>query len=645
MQEVTVRGRTSPREPWRRDLAAADLARMAGTRGDPLLAVQNLPGVGRTPFGLGAFVLRGSDPEDTLVTLESQPIGLAFHLYGLATTLASELVDRVEVLPGNFSARYGRVSGGVVNVVMRAPARDRVRASADLDVLDAGAFASVPLGRRASIAFGARRSWLDGALAVFAPSQAGQSFVRLPRYWDWQVAFDADPSARDAVRLVGSGSDDALGLRLSEPNAEDPSLRGDLSSRTAFHGLQGRWLRRIGARVTHLVAPSVGYQRTVANAGPAVHYDIATLTVGLRDELEFRPNARLRGTLGLDLQMGTTEVALRAPPLSQNGITDPQGATELVSHRGAWHFVNPGLFAELVIDASAALRLVAGLRVDHFSRFGITTVDPRVTATVRLDRRLSARFGLGLYATPPRGYFVLPGFGNPDLGNERWTHVAAGFVMEIVSGVLELTGDAFYKLGHDVVAPSTARVDRGAGLEPLRFANTGEAESIGGEWMLRLHPSRRLPLFGWLAYTHQRVLRRDLPGLPRYPSTWDQPHLLTVLLGASLGRGWELGFRVRSTSGLTEPRVTGALYDTNRDVSLSRVDPADPGRLPAYWALDLRVSKRFRAGPLNLEAVLEVLNATNRSNAESRIYAWDRRSNIFVTGLPIVPSLGLRGSY
>jgi hypothetical protein len=644
IQEATVRGRASPREPWRRDLDAADLQRMAGTRGDALLAVQNLPGVGRPPFGLGAFVLRGSDPEDSLVTLESQPIGLPFHLYGLATTLATDLIDRVEVLPGNFSARWGRAAGGVVNVVLRAPRRDRVRLVADVDVIDAGVFASVPLGRRAAVALGARRSYLDGLAALFTPAAQRQSFVRLPRYWDWQVALDADVSPRDAVRVVGSGSDDALVLNFAEPDPNDPSLYGEAGSVTRFHGVQGRWLHRFGPSTSHTLAPALGWNHALVSAGSAVRYDITTTTFALRDEVDARLGRHARITAGLDLQAGSTAVALRAPPLSTNGITDPVGATGTVALRDTWSFLNPAGFVEVALDPTARVRLLAGIRFDYFSRFDRATVDPRVSLTARLHPRLTLRAGLGTYSTPPRGYAVLRGFGNPDLTPERWLHAALGAVWEPVSGLLEASADVFVKQGDDVVSPSTRVVQEADGLRPLRYENRGDARVTGVELFARLRPGR-WPVFAQLAYTWQRALRRDGVEAPWYPSAWDQPHLVTALAGVALPRRWELGLRVRATSGLPEPRVTGALYDSDHDVALTRATPWDPARLPATFALDLRAAKRFRWGPVAMQLVVEVLNATHYTNVESRVYAWDRRTSVPVTGMPIVPSLGLRGEY
>lgn len=642
--EATVRRATPSREQFRRELVADDLRRMPGTRGDALLAVQNLPGVGRPPFGLGAFILRGSDPEDSLVTLEGQPFSSAFHLYGLATTLATDFIDRIELLPGNFSARYGRAAGGVVEITLRAPPRDRPRVSVDVDLLDAGVSASIPLGRRASLAAGVRRSYVDAILALVSPDTGGSSFSRLPRYWDWQLALDADLSPRDSLRVVGSGTDDVLGINFSEPDPNDPTLRGEAASEAGWHGVQLRWRHRASDRVSHTLSLAGWTQATTVTAGVDVRYEVETFALSLRDELDLRVSRALRVYAGVDVITGTTRADVRAPPLSSSGITDPTGATGTVRYADAYAYVNPAGYVEAELTPWPSLRVLAGVRVDHFSRFDATRVDPRMALTARIHPRVDLRAGLGSYSTPPRGYFVIPGFGNPALQPERWLHAGAGFRVEVVERVLEVTGDAFYKRGFGTVAPSNEVVTRDGVREAERFSNRGEAEVIGAEFLIRLRP-RGIPLLGWLSYTHQRALRRDAPALPWYESPWDQPHLLTAVLGAVLPRGWEVGARGRWSSGLTEPRVIGALYDADHDVSLTRVAPYDPARLPDFFALDLRVSKRFRWGPVRFEAILEVLNVTNNVNVESRVYSHDRRTSVPVTGLPILPLLGLRGEY
>lgn len=639
--EATVRSRARAREVHRRELDTAEMQRMPGTRGDALLAVQNLPGVGRPSFGLGAFILRASDPEDSLVTLESQPFGLPFHFYGLATTLATDLIDRIEVLPGNFSARWGRAAGGVVNVTLRPPARDRVHVVADVDLIDAGAYASVPIGRRSALAVGVRRSYVDAWLGLV---DLGAGFTQLPRYWDYQAVYDADPTSADNIRLIVSGSDDALGLSFDAPDANDPNLRGASGSAVSFHGAQARWRHRWSNRAQHSLSFAASTQDSDVSTGGTIRYLITNRQLSLRDELEVRLGRWARLFMGVDVILGETEASLAAPPLSADGITDPTGATGLARYDGTRGFFNPAGHAEVELDDQRRWRALLGVRVDHFSRADAYTLDPRVSGLWRAHPRLGVRGAFGSYSTIPRGYRVIPGFGNPDLGPERWWHGTVGMQLDVVPGALELTADAFVKWGDDVAAPTARTVIRDGVETPERFANVGAARVVGGEWWLRLRAGR-LPLYGWLSYTYQRAERRDAVGLSWRPSAWDQPHLLSFILGAALPRGWEVGARLRWASGLPEPVVTGALVDSDHDVALTWVDPRRDGRLPDTWSLDVRVAKRFRWGPLRMQFIAEVLNTTNQANAESRLYAWDRRRSSYVTGLPITPSVGLRAEY
>ncbi|MFO0610440.1 MAG: TonB-dependent receptor [Polyangiales bacterium] len=639
-QQATVRARSPSRETFRREVVVEDLRRMPGARGDALLAVQNLPGVGRTAFGQGAFPVRGSDPEDSIVTLESHPIALPFHLYGLATTVATDLVERIEFMPGNFSARWGRAAGGVVNVTLRAPARDRPRVSADVDVIDAGVAASVPIGRRVTVSAGLRRSYIDGLFALFAPDAAGASFTSLPRYWDWQLAVDADLGPRDQVRVLGAGSDDSLGLVIPSPSPEYPAATVSYGSSLAYHGAQARWRHRFAPGVEHTLSPALSFTASSVALGPDVRYEISTVTGSFRDELDARLSARARLYVGLDVQAGRSTTAITAPPLSANGIDDAPVRSRLVRDEATRDFVNPAAYAELALDPTPSLHLLAGVRVDGFSRRWEWSVDPRATARWQVHPRVALRAGFGQYTTTPRGYAVLPNFGNPSLRLERWLHATAGAQAWVVEGAFEVTVDGFAKWADGVAAPSSAVVD-GA---PERFANTGSARVYGAEVLARVRPGR-LPLFAWLAYTVQRAERRDVASGPWYASEWDQTHLVTAMLGAVLPHGWEVGVRARYTTGTPTPNVTGGLYDSDHDTTYTYVAVDAPTRLPDFFAMDARVAKRFRWGPVALQAVLEVLNVTNHVNVESRVYSFDRRSSIPVQGLPILPSVGLRGEY
>ncbi len=642
---VVVYGRAPSREIVRREFNAEEIQRIPGVRGDALLAVQNLPGVARPPFGIGQFIVRSSPPEDSLVTLEGQPILLPFHFGGFASTIATDLIERIEFLPGNFSTRYGRVAGGVINVTLRAPPRDRFHMAADFDLIDLGAYASVPLGRRASVAFGFRRSIVDLIMPFFFGSNDATSFRQFPFYLDYQLALDWDAGPRDSIRFIVSGNDDQLIARFRDPNANDPNLRGDLGTHLGFHGGQVRWRHRFSPEVTHTFAPAFGYSLVHGQLGPEVRFDFISYVVSFRDELELHPSRNTRVFLGTDTQFGFVDNDVRAPPLPVNGIADPIDPSTVVSYRDQRWFANPAAYLEAEIDATRAVRILAGVRVDHFGLLRSTSINPRSMVRIALGDRVVARVGFGLYSTPPRGYSIVPGFGNPALEPENWQHYTAGLVYELIPGAVEFDTDVFVKIGDHVVAPSSRTIERNGVPVLERFANTGLGRVIGGEWMLRIRPGRASPLYALISYTHQRAIRSVCASCAWTTYQFDQPHILSATIGAILPHGWEVGARVRYTSGAVEPRVTGGLFDADHDVSLTVTDPLSLGRLPPYFALDLRISKRFQLGPLRAQVILEVLNTTNNANAESRIYSYDRRNSQLVLGLPILPSLGIRAEY
>jgi len=105
-----------PREVTRRVIRREELTQVPGTRGDALRAVEILPGVGRPPFGTGQIIVRGSAPSDSEVFLEGIPLPLLYHFGGLTSVYNSRLLEQIEFVPGNFSTRYGRRIGGIIEV-------------------------------------------------------------------------------------------------------------------------------------------------------------------------------------------------------------------------------------------------------------------------------------------------------------------------------------------------------------------------------------------------------------------------------------------------------------------------------------------------------------------------------------------------
>ena len=89
--------------------------------------------------------------------------------------------------------------------------------------------------------------------------------------------------------------------------------------------------------------------------------------------------------------------------------------------------------------------------------------------------------------------------------------------------------------------------------------------------------------------------------------------------------------------------VLGAFYDSDQDLFLPINGEVNSERLPSHHQLDLRVDHFWRFEDWTLSAFLDVSNAYLNAKVEQYQYNFDYSQRAEIAGLPIVPSIGLRG--
>ena len=84
--QTIVRGRKAKREVTRRVIERDDVLKVAGTQGDAIRVIENLPGTARDSGGGGGPangpVLRGSNPGDSKIYIEGHEIPILYHFGG-----------------------------------------------------------------------------------------------------------------------------------------------------------------------------------------------------------------------------------------------------------------------------------------------------------------------------------------------------------------------------------------------------------------------------------------------------------------------------------------------------------------------------------------------------------------------------------
>jgi len=630
---ATARIEAPPREVTKRSLERTELAKIAGTRGDPIRAVELLPGVGRPPVGGGLPVLRGANPYDTQVSLEGAPVPLLFHLGGLTSFVHSRVVDTVDLYPSNFSVRYGRKVGGVIEVRLRDPKTDGLHGIADVSMLDSSLLVETPVGEKVSFLAAVRRSNIDAVLNS-AQNTVDLAITAAPVYWDYQAIVAYQPTDADRLRLVSYGSSDRLAVVLANPADAEPAFRGALDTSSVFHRVQLGYRHRFGGGSEQNTEITYGRTFDRGRFGPLGRYDLTLDTLQGRSEWVGVVSPAVRIVGGVDLladHYSGSFAGLSPRPDEGEEITALSAEKHATLEASQWVSM-PGAYLEAGLRPMPSLLVSPGVRADYNDLLEEAAVDPRLSMRFDATERTAVKAGIGRFSQSPDVRHVVEPVGNPSLGMPHALHASAG-VEQKVTDALSISAEAFAKWIDGVVA-------RTPGGRPPFFENSQQGRVFGGELLVRVRPRGRF--FGFLSYTLMRSERRD-PGQAWRLFERDQPHIVNAVAVYRLGRGWEAGASVRYTSGTPYTPVIGSTYEATSDVYSPRLGRPMSARNPAFSRIDLRLQKTWTFGRWSLAAYLDVQNVLNAKNHEGFEYTYDYRARRGDPGLPILPIIGLRG--
>jgi TonB family protein len=626
-----------PRETTKRELSTAELTRTAGTRGDALRVVELLPGVARSPGLNGFLVIRGAGPQDSQVIFEGGPVERLYHFGGLTSFVQPRLLEKIDLYPGNFSARYGRKVGGIVDVGVRDPRRDGYHGIADVNMIDASILAEGPVGERGAFAVAAKRSYVDFWFKNVVPQDA-LGVTAAPVYYDYQAIYSYKTESGSKLRLMWFGSDDVFSLNIKAPADGDPAVHGNFSQASSFHRLQATWKQALGAGVDQEITAGAGTMG-FHNAIGAYALDVDAYDAFVRAEWRVRLGQAAKLIGGFDGYVLSGDVKYFGPIiLQQDGnpryYSGPLSALPMATFDGWWTTVRPAGYVEAVVNAGDRVQLVPGLRADYFTEGGSWSIHPRFSGRWRVAGQTTLKGGAGLYSQPPQLGEAIEKFGNPNLGLTKAQHYSVG-VEQRFGAVGSITLDTFYKRLWDV---QVAGVDA-SGRETQ--VNGGKGRIYGLETMAKLNPTGRA--FGFISYTFSRSERQDHPGEAWRLFDFDQTHILSVAGGYRLPRNWDLGATFRLVSGNPTTPVKGSVYDAASDYYTPLFGAVNSARNPLFHQLSVRVEKAWRFNAWALAAYLDVQNAYNHRSQEGLQYSYDYKRSAPIEGLPVLPSLGLRG--
>lgn len=644
-----------------------EIRAVPGTFGDPFRVVGSLPGASQLAGFLPYVVVRGAAPGNTGYYLDGVRVPILFHVALGPSVIHPYFIDQVDFYASGAPVRLGRYASGIIEGRTKAGRRDRPFGEFDIRLTDAGGLVEVPLnyrydracldaqrqkrrskakkpGKRAdcrrgpargSITVAGRYSYTAGILTLV------QSSARI-RFWDFQARFDHALGKRAQYTAFALGSYDELGEKVSP----EPFVRFE------FYRLVQKVRHELPRGGQAVYSLALGLDRTGLTATKTNEW-LVSPRVDVRVPVGEGGNAEFGAGVDQEFQIFRADTN----PTVQNG-----GGIENLSQLFNDRVVSAtGLYAEL-LWRKGKVDIRPGVRGDLYAQVGSSPVlpqarsvthafgvDPRVLLRERLSERWTLRQNVGVYHQPPSFPIPVPGlesFGF-ERGLQRNIQGSVGYELNL-GGKLAITQDVYLGRLTNLQDYDLAAVSSGGLQEIDDLVISASGWAYGLETMARLLPGQRA--YGWAAYTLSRSTRVFEYG-GRAPSSWDQRHIVNIVLGYRVSDRWSVGGRLHFHSGRPYTAQVGEqsaaealLYNRNNR------------RLPPFFQLDLRAERTWRFRSWSLQFIADVLNSTYSSEVIACVLQGDAAAGgagsilsdaaCGARGLRyILPSLGLRGVF
>ncbi len=651
-------------------LNSEDVRRAPGVQEDVVRAVALLPGVGVTSAGRNDLAVRGGAPFENLFLVDNIEVPNINHFGSQGSTggplsiINIDFVRDVSFSTGGFGAKYGDRVSSVTNLTLREGSEERFSGKANLSATGFGLFAEGPISDKGSYLIGVRRSYLDLIFKL-----AGFGFI--PQYWDLTAKVNYRLDNKNTLSFITIG---ALGTVSFTNDTEDKRANNSRITAPAqnqyFSGITWKTLFgngfmnvTLGRTYTNYTTSQSQFSRVPTTIGSNDSIDVSKPLVRantMEGETSLRADVVLQATNALELSFGN--IAKFASKLDYDlfvigsGRLDQNGKQREITVDTNFTAFRNATYCQASYALTDEFKVTAGVRADYYGFLTKTNfvVSPRLSLSYALTPVQTVNVSIGRYFQSPQYIWLV---GDPsnraNLQPIRVDQAVLGYEY-ILASDLKLQIEGYYKVYGNyparvyrpqaVLAPAAyedVTNDIPFGLEPLQSVGTGV--SYGVELFLQKKLSE-IPLYGLMSLSWNRSLFTGLDGAERV-GAFNQPLILSLAAGYRFSNEWELSSKLRVASGLpTTPYITTQDRATATGFPIGTPDFArynEGDRLKTFYAIDVRLDKRWYLTGLQLVTYIDVQNVTARANEASIQWKPQKATTVVNTALGLLPSIGV----
>lgn len=634
-------------------LVEEELRRVPGTAGDPLKVMTSLPGIvsGQDPGGgPSQLLVRGSGGEDNGVLINRIPVDYLYHfgdLSGIApSTINPSLVKDFNVFLGGFPVEYDDKLGGILDVQLRNPKKDRLHQTYRIAFHESSFLIEGPVQEKNdndSFYIAGRVSYLDRLLTPETinkaingdktPEDSDFSIVTLPRYYDAQANWHRELK-KGSLDFYYFTAGDSISANLNNlVKSTDPALIGKISIEMNYHSIGANWLHRYSNNLSHISTWAFRQSNfsqiigTDPTSGKPFFLDIKEKHATYDPQFIWRVRKNHEITTGVNVvrTWAPIDLNISVKPTEDNPnlnftstekfqldtIFNAASLAPYVKHRWA---INKKLTTFTGLRYSY-IKASDGIQMSGFS--------PRAAIEYQFNQKLLLNASWGKYLQIPAGETIITGVGNPNLGFTKAEHRIIGAELKPTPlWLIKLEG--YQKPMEKLVLYIPNQVT------PKNYQNIGKGEAYGIDLLIKREFFNRT--LGWLSYSYAKSSRTTVQGEDR-DFTGDRPHTLNVVWSQPMTGGWKRwtwGVKMTIQSGSTYTPVIGrksvckndAIFSDCADQELGkthadfshwravRPDKLNTRRFPFYYQMSLRFDRDIRYNTWKMNFFVDIQNLT-----------------------------------
>ncbi|MBV1910071.1 MAG: TonB-dependent receptor plug domain-containing protein [Kangiellaceae bacterium] len=552
-------------------ISSKQMSTMPGGLGDPLKALDALPGVVlATPSSGGPVAqpaIRGSSPRDNQYLSDFLPVGYVFHQDSLST-FNPELIESFELKTSGWSGQYNDAIGGVITTQLRDPSFDESQLVLDLSMIRSGILFESPLTDKTAFYLSYRESLIHNFVDDIIEDE-DFTFSQPPRNHDYQAKFAWDINPNNTLKIVSTGAEDKVRQAYKEGAAEvarNPDLAIGEGFSSDYSNVGVIWLND-----SDLGDTTAAVNFLTSNL--SINEGIAEQSSSEVDELLIKSNTIT------PLENGTLHWG---GEYKQQNITQTN-TSRLQSCNSEFSTCLPTSFAPIVDDITEVdvsfvsvfshwqhqinenWQTEIGALINSNNFTDETLFEPRLSAQYRLSDSSNINFSLGSYHQWFRNYnYLSPVFGNPGLDQSKANMFGLSYDKKLSHG-WQWKFDLYYKRLSDLVIANPAAqlpslvetVDGSASLlaEP-QFVNDGEGTAWGAELMVNKALTDNW--YGWFSLAYAHTERENKQTNQSFDYEFDIPIITTLVTNYKFNDNWQLGAKWLYQSGRRYTEVLGA---------------------------------------------------------------------------------------